>query len=211
MQAIVGGALLRMVVPPDLQGTLNEIEIQDLPMDTIAVSSVVQAYVPYKSLQPKDSGVRVERLLYRIEKGQAVPLDASNIQVKVGDTVISVVTFYRKTSHDRPLDPSGMLVVQDPMPSLFRAVEAEKDALAQVSFSNDPRQEGNFETLQTLRFADRTERIVKAGWWSKTPLSVISVWTAAFRGHATLPAAVAFDMYADGLRGHSSAGEVSVQ
>ncbi len=207
---MVGGALLRLAMDGPAPQGLNDLDVKDLPTDTLAISSIVRAYVPYKTLEAGDTGIQVERFLYKIDSGKAKPLTDKTIKLQVGDIVASVVRVKRVKPKQWELDPSAMIVIQDNIPSLFQATEEEKSLLAGVDIPELTAESKNFQTLQTLRFPDRIERIVRAGWWSDRPLSAVSVWRVAFRGQGVLPAASSFDMYAESVRGHTKAGEVEV-
>jgi hypothetical protein len=215
-----GPSLALAPIPGGFAGTLRF----DTPMPVERVTRVtidgvrpeeiqfasLAALVPYEGLQPIANGLAVERSLLRIGPAGAEPIDAAAVLHR-GDLVVSRVVV-RRTG--QPLGhrstvtpPSNFVVLQDAVPAVAETIDEDRPYLADAHLQGDePSYWGRVK--ETLRYPDRTERVVELRSGSFTALQV---WRVAFGGRVVLPPARAFDMYDDEIAGNTTAAAVVVE
>jgi hypothetical protein len=167
------------------------------------------ALVPYGAVQPTANGLTVARTLLRIEGAAARPLEAGAVLHR-GDVVVSRVVVERtnRAVHGVPIGPpSRFVVLQDAVPAVAEAIDEDRPYLADARLQGDePTYWGRVK--ETLRYPDRTERVIELQGGSFTALQV---WRVAFGGRVVLPPARAFDMYDDAVAGNTAAAAVVVE
>jgi hypothetical protein len=175
----------------------------------IAFASV-DALVPFGAVVRTANGLAVERTLHRIEGAAARPLSPGDVLHR-GDVVVSRVVVTRvpeTTGHGSTVPaPSRFVVLQDAVPAVAEAIDEDRPYLADARLqADDPSYWARVK--ETLRYPDRTERVLELQGGSFTAMQV---WRVAFGGRVVLPPARAFDMYDDEIAGNTTAADVVVE
>jgi hypothetical protein len=202
------GSLLGVVapIPGGYSGTLlalsNSKALQSLSIEGLRPQELVTAYaevaVPFKEVSSQARGISVVRELRKITPtGSAVLLEGQ--ELSVGDVVVSKV---RVTRDDAPHtgNLSAFVVLEDGIPSFAEGIEEDRTYLADAKIAPDAGSVWG-EVKDTLRYPDRTERVLKV-----VPggiVDTVQVWRVGYAGTATIPPAKAFDMYNAELQGNS--------
>jgi len=167
--------------------------------------------VPFAATRPTANGLRVQRVLLRIDGHRASPI-LPGATLARGDVVVSGILVERtvpdSTAGSYDASPSDFVVVEDGIPSIAEPIEDDRTYLADAGVQPDD--DSYWATVkETQRHPDRTTRVIalKPG----ASMTVYQVWRAAFTGRASIPPSRAFDMYDDGIAGNSEALEIAAQ
>jgi uncharacterized protein YfaS (alpha-2-macroglobulin family) len=168
------------------------------------------ALVPFAAVQPTANGLAVERTLHKIEGTGARRL-APGEALHRGDVIVSRVVVTRvpeSAGHGSTVAaPSRFVVLRDAVPAIAEVIDEDRPYLADAQMqADDPSYWARVK--ETLRYPDRTERVLELQGGSFTALQV---WRVAFGGRVVLPPARAFDMYDDEIAGNTTATDVVVE
>ena len=153
------------------------------------------------------SGIRITRTLLKTIAQGSRPL-GPNEDLSVGDILVSELLISREAQNTQDRIASDFIVIEDPTPSLAESQEDELSALADAKLTAEGATSFT-QVMDTIRNSDKVTRIVRL----KSPgvLRVYQIWRVNFSGKASLPPALAYDMYDQRLNGNSAISEISVK
>lgn len=180
---------------------VRNLKIENAPSDIIASASF-KVFVGDKEIVERDSGVLLERSFVVLSNGTTRETKTLD-DLKVGDVVVSRVKVLRTGNVPQSSVPSRFLVIEDPVPSVGEAIEADETYLAEAGLLKGNENVFQKNARSTLRYPEKTIRVLEASAAIRTEHELANVWRVRYRGKASLPAAQASDMYDEGVRGNT--------
>jgi len=132
----------------------------------------------------------------------------SDTSLRKGDSIVSEITVKRGRLSEKGALQSRFVVVEDGVPSLAQTIDNDESLLADAKLKPDA---PNYWSLikETQRYPEKTIRIAEVAPGGE--IKLYQVWQVTFSGEASLPPALAFDMYDESVRGNTGPERLKVE
>lgn len=191
---------------PGTPGDLGEIRLTGLLANEVVYCHAT-ADVPFAAVKPVSTGIAVKRRLFLVTPSGHEELKADT-SLRKGDTVVSEITVKRGTVSEKGALQSRFVVVEDGVPSISQTIDSDETVLADAKLQ--PTAANYWSSIkETQRYPDKTIRIAEVAPGGE--MQLYQVWQVTFSGEASLPPAVAFDMYDESVRGNTDPERIKVE
>ncbi len=191
---------------PGASGDLADIRITGLLPNEVVYTHLT-ADVPFEAVKPVVGGIVVERNLFLVTPTGHEELK-SDTSLRKGDSIVSEITVKRGRLSEKGALQSRFVVVEDGVPSLAQTIDNDESLLADAKLKPDA---PNYWSLikETQRYPEKTIRIAEVAPGGE--IKLYQVWQVTFSGEASLPPALAFDMYDESVRGNTGPERLKVE